>query len=118
RRTPIAQGPAFQAIYRVFLDKKEGPPAGALMSVLPRDLVLARLAALPFDEAALWEETAVTEEQLQAALAKEKDKIARVSGSVAGDGRAEIEVVHQDGKTFVHRVKSADAAGVVARAAR
>ncbi len=118
RRTPLAQGPAFQAIYRVFLDKKEGPPAGALMSVLPRDFVLARLGALPYDEAAFWQEAAETEDQLQAALAKEKDKIARVSGRVAGEGRAEIEVTHHDGKTFVHRVTGADAAGIVARAAR
>jgi lysyl-tRNA synthetase class 1 len=117
RRTPIAQGPAFQAIYRVFLDRREGPPAGALMSVLPRALVLSRLVELPYDEAAFWQEAAETEAQLDAALAKEKDRIARVSGRVAGEGRAEIEVTHQDGKTFVHRLLGPDVAAIVARTA-
>jgi lysyl-tRNA synthetase, class I len=118
RRTPIAQGPAFQAIYRVFLDRKEGPPAGALMAVLPRELVLKRLVELPFDEAAFWSEAAETEEQLDAALAKEKDKIARVSGRALGEGRAEIEVTHQDGKAFVHRLVGPKVAEIVARTAR
>lgn len=118
RRTPIAQAQAFQAVYRVFLDKPQGPPAGALMSVLPRDLVLARLTELPYDEATFWKETAVTKEQFEAAIAKEKDKIASVAGVVHADDLAEIEVTHLDGKTYIHRVLGPDARQVVDTAAR
>jgi lysyl-tRNA synthetase class 1 len=104
RRTPIAQAAAFQAIYRAFLDKASGPPAGALMAVLPKEMVLGRLTALPYDEAAFWQESKSTAEQVEAALAKEKDKIAGVSARMAGDERAIVEVTHQDGKVYVHRL--------------
>jgi lysyl-tRNA synthetase class 1 len=115
RRTPIGQAAAFQAVYRVFLDKPQGPPAGALMAVLPRAFVLERLGALPFDEATLWKETAVTPEALDATLLKEKDKVARVEATLAGDERAQILVTHADGKVYLHRVVGPAAAAVVAR---
>ncbi len=115
RRTPLAQGAAFQAVYRVFLDKPQGPPAGALMAVLPKPFVLERLTALPIDEAALWRETAVTPEALDATLLKEKEKIARVEATLDGDERARILVTHADGKVYLHRVIGPAAAAVVAR---
>ena len=118
RRTPIAQGQAFQAIYRVFLDKAQGPPAGALMAVLPRGLVLKRLGELAHDEEAFWKEASVTPEQVEAALAKEKDKIAGVLAALIAEGRAEIEVTHADGKTYVHRVMGAGAKDFAERVAR
>jgi len=107
RRTPIAQASAFQAIYRVFLDRPQGPPAGALMAVLPPDFVLKRLVELPGDEAAFWKETATTRAQVEAALEKEKAKIAGVTATLVNaehEDRAEIEVTHADGKVHVHRV--------------
>jgi lysyl-tRNA synthetase class 1 len=115
RRTPIAQAQAFQAIYRIFLDKTQGPPAGALMSVLPKDFVLKRLAELPFDEAAFWQESSVSPEQLDATLAKEKEKIASVKATLVSDDRAAVEVTHNDGKTYVHRVIGPAAKDVAAR---
>lgn len=118
RRTPIAQAQAFQAIYRIFLDKHQGPPAGALMAILPKDMVLKRLTELPRDEAAFWQEASVSAEQVDATLAKEKEKIASVKAALVGDDRAEIEVVHNDGKAYVHRVIGPAAKDIVARAAR
>ena len=118
RRTPIAQSSAFQAVYRVFLDKVQGPPAGALMSVLPRDFVLRRLSELPFDEAAFWQEASVSAEQVEAALAKDKEKIASVKAALVGDDRAEIEVAHADGKVHVLRVMGSSAGELAARVAR
>jgi lysyl-tRNA synthetase class 1 len=115
RRTPIAQGPGFQAVYRVFLDKPQGPPAGALMAVLPREMVLARLAELPLDEAAFWQEASVTPAQVEATLAKEKEKISSVKATLAGDERAEIVVTHADGKAYVHRVIGPEAKEIAAR---
>jgi lysyl-tRNA synthetase class 1 len=117
RRTPIAQAQAFQAVYRVFLDKPQGPPAGALMAVLPKDFVLKRLAELPFDEAAFWQEASVSAEQVDATLAKEKEKIAGVKASIVNDDRALVEVTHADGKTYVHRVIGPAAKAMVARLA-
>lgn len=43
RNLPIAQGKAFQAIYRVLLGKQQGPKAGALLSFLEKDFVQQRL---------------------------------------------------------------------------
>jgi lysyl-tRNA synthetase, class I len=115
RRTPIAQAAAFQAVYRVFLDKPKGPPAGALMAVLDRSFVLARLVALPFDEAAFHRETAVTAADVDAALAKDKDKISSVKATLTGDARAEVEVTHTDGKVHVLRVLGEGAREIAAR---
>ncbi|MFT3769019.1 MAG: lysine--tRNA ligase [Minicystis sp.] len=118
RRTPIAQGQAFQAVYRVFLDKVQGPPAGALMAVLPKDFVLKRLGELPYDEAAFWQEASVSAEQVDATLAKEKEKIAGVKATLVGDDRAVVEVTHADGKAYVHRVSGAAAKEIVGRVGR
>jgi lysyl-tRNA synthetase class 1 len=115
RRTPIAQAQAFQAIYRVFLDKPQGPPAGALMAVLPQDFVQKRLTELPLDEAAFWQEASVTVEQVEAALGKEKDKIANTKAALVGEGRAEVQVTHADGKVYVHRLVGAAAQAIVAK---
>jgi lysyl-tRNA synthetase, class I len=118
RRTPIAQSAAFQAIYRVFLDKPKGPPAGALMAVLERSFVLGRLVELPVDEAAFHLETAVTAADVDAALAKDREKIAGVKAALAGDGagpRAEIEVTHADGKVHVMRVVGEGATEIAGR---
>jgi lysyl-tRNA synthetase class 1 len=104
RRTPIAQAAAFQAVYRVLLDKPQGPPAGALMAVLPREMVLGRLRELPYDEEAFWREAASTLEQVEAAIEKEKAKIAGVKATLVGEDRASVEVMHADGKVYVHRV--------------
>jgi lysyl-tRNA synthetase class 1 len=104
RRTPIAQAAAFQAVYRVFLDKAQGPQAGPLMAVLPKEMVLKRLRELPHDEAAFWQQAAVTVAQVEAAIEKDKAKIAGVAATLAGDERAEILVTYADGKVQAHRV--------------
>jgi hypothetical protein len=87
------------------------------MAVLPRDFVLKRLAELPLDEAAFWQEASVPAEQVEATLAKEKEKTASVKAALVGDGRAEIEVTHADGKAYVHRVIGPAAQALVARLA-
>ncbi len=42
KKLPIKFDEAFQAIYRVIFDRLQGPPAGAILAVLPREFVLAR----------------------------------------------------------------------------
>ncbi len=46
RETAIPQAEAFQAIYRVLLDKDRGPKAGSLIPFLDRDFVLQRFREL------------------------------------------------------------------------
>jgi lysyl-tRNA synthetase class 1 len=118
RRTPVAQAAAFQAIYRIFLDKPQGPPAGALMAVLPREMVMKRLTELPYDEAAFWQQAAATLAQVEAAIEKDKAKIAGVTAALVGEERAEIEVALADGKVNVYRVVGAAAKEAAARLAR
>nr|VFK01991.1 MAG: lysyl-tRNA synthetase, class I [Candidatus Kentron sp. LFY] len=43
RLTPLPAKAAFEALYRIFLAKRDGPRAGALLSYLDRDFVMARL---------------------------------------------------------------------------
>jgi len=106
RRTPIEQAAAFKAVYRMFLDKEQGPRAGALMAVLERDFVVRRLRELPYDESAFLHETAVTPEEHHARLDKEKDKIAHVRVEQRTPEIADFHVKHTDDKEYVHRVRS------------
>src|SRR5262249_22179060 len=54
RLTPIEQPRAFNAIYRVLLDRDSGPKAGNLLSFLDRDFVLRRFTELPFNKLNFW----------------------------------------------------------------
>jgi lysyl-tRNA synthetase class 1 len=121
RRTPIAQSAAFQAVYRVFLDKPQGPPAGALMAVLERDFVLKRLAELPCDEGAFWQESASKPEEIEGWLAKERQHIVGIEQRrLERDGRVfvEVEARTDDGKSHVKRAVFGEAAAVSAFAER
>lgn len=113
RRTPIGQGEAFKAIYRVFLDRDMGPRAGALMAVLTRDFVVKRLSELPYDEAVFLRETAISRPEHEALLQKEKDRVASVTASKRAADIADFTVTHEDGKTYVHRVRDEGIEGYV-----
>ncbi|UCE85626.1 MAG: lysine--tRNA ligase [Deltaproteobacteria bacterium] len=62
RLTPLPQRDAFEAVYRVVLDRDSGPKAGSLLAFLERDFATSRLAELPCAEAEFFEETAVDAE--------------------------------------------------------
>ena len=55
----------------MFLDKEQGPRAGALMAVLERAFVKRRLGELPLDRTAFSKESASPVEDIRAWLAKE-----------------------------------------------
>lgn len=115
RRTPIAQSAAFQAVYRAFLDRPQGPPAGALMAVLPRDFVLKRLTELPYDEAAFWRETAVKEDVAYNEMEKFATSCATLIEPlvIKGGDSVSVEASYTSGgeKTFLVRVLFDDDAG-------
>jgi lysyl-tRNA synthetase, class I len=104
RRTPLPQAAAFKALYRVLLDREQGPRAGALMAVLDKGFLVKRFTELPFDEREFLRETAISPDEHHELLGKEKDKIASIAASHRGGGIADFEVTHRDEKVFVHRV--------------
>ena len=79
RLTPIDQPSAFKAIYRVLLDRTNGPKAGNFLSFLDCDFVVRRCAELPVDKFKFWEETGLTGEAFEQWLAKEKPIITLLS---------------------------------------
>ncbi len=82
RLTPIDQPSAFKAIYRVLLDRDNGPKAGNLLSFLDRGFVVRRCLELPVDKLRFWEETAVKDAQFVQWLAKEKPHLTALSAKL------------------------------------
>jgi lysyl-tRNA synthetase, class I len=105
RRTPIGQGEAFKAIYRVLLDRDMGPRAGALMAVLERHFVVKRLTELPLDEAAFRRETVISFAEFMAVLTKDKAKIVNITPERWADDIADFTVTHDDAKAYLLRVR-------------
>lgn len=123
RLTPIDQPGAFKTIYRVLLDRNNGPKAGNFLSFLDRDFVVRRFSELPVDKFKFWEETGMKDEAFEQWLAKEKPHITALSAkfdfvSIGRDlppnplgqhhehgmGVIEFLATMTDGKTYCKRV--------------
>ncbi len=115
RLTPIDQPSAFKAIYRVLLDRENGPKAGNLLSFLDRAFVIRRCLELPVDERQFWQETGTPPAAFEQWLGKEKHKLtgltkklvsARSSAQPDGNDWHGIELMAAmaDGKTYCRRV--------------
>ncbi|MDB6053611.1 MAG: Lysine--tRNA ligase, partial [Verrucomicrobiales bacterium] len=107
RLTPIDQPSAFKAIYRVLLDRDNGPKAGNFLSFLDKEFVVKRFSELPVDVLKFWEESSVSETVFQQWLEKEKANIASISGSPIwekGTGVIEFSATMADGKKHCKRV--------------
>ncbi len=114
RLTPIDQPSAFKAIYRVLLDRDNGPKAGNFLSFLECDFVVRRFAELPVNKTRFWQETGMKPEEFQDWLAKEKPNIVSLSATLDfsaadqpgqnGDGVIEILATLNDTKTYCKRV--------------
>ena len=117
RLTPIDQPSAFKAIYRVLLDRDNGPKAGNFLSFLHREFVVRRFSELPVTEVKFWEESAVTNEALEQWLCNEKENISTLSAKIkfaadsagssndhSGIGVIEFFATMLDGKTHCKRV--------------
>jgi lysyl-tRNA synthetase class 1 len=79
RLTPIDQPSAFKSIYRVLLDRDNGPKAGNLLSFLDRDFMVRRFLELPVNKFKFWEKTGIKDEAFEQWLAKEKQNVAEMS---------------------------------------
>src|SRR5688572_19355105 len=107
RLTPIDQPAAFKAIYRVLLDRENGPKAGNFLSFLERKFVEQRFRELPVDKVAFWKESAADDATLQQWLGKERPNISSVLARCdSADSASIVELVSSmnDGKTHCRRV--------------
>jgi lysyl-tRNA synthetase class 1 len=107
RTTPIAQPPAFKAIYRVLLDKEAGPKAGNLLAFLDRDFVCKRFLEVTVETADFWRETAVSSEDLARWMQENREKIASYRHDLRSDtcgNVLELTVEFKDGRQHVHRI--------------
>ena len=122
RLTPLAPARAFQAIYRTLLDRDSGPKAGNLLAFLDRDFLLHRFRELPYEQAAFWDETGISQEEFDAWLTKHRDRLKQLTTEAKllpplplGEGRGEgassrlgvVEcvVALDDGRTHMQRVR-------------
>lgn len=108
RLTPIDQPNAFKAIYRVLLDRENGPKAGNFLSFLDRDFVVRRFRELPVGQHEFWQETGISPQAFDQWLAKEKPSIASISAKPAflppDTGVVEVFATMADTKTHCKRV--------------
>jgi lysyl-tRNA synthetase class 1 len=107
RLTPIDQPSAFKAIYRVLLDRENGPKGGNFLSFLERDFVVRRCLEVPVDTIQFWKESGVSTEAFEQWLAKEKPNLSAWSAvprSEHGLGIIEVFATMTDGKTHCKRV--------------
>ena len=79
RMTPIKQSEAFQAIYRVLLDRDSGPKAGNLLAFLESDFVIQRFGELSYSESELWNDTAISENDFTELLEQQKENISSLN---------------------------------------
>ncbi|NOT54424.1 MAG: lysine--tRNA ligase [Deltaproteobacteria bacterium] len=111
RSTPIAPAQAFQAIYRVLIDRESGPKAGNLIAFLEPGFVVKRFTELPYTQEEFWRETAVTEAELEAWLAEQRAHITGVGVRFergAASGVVEFSIQLDDQKQHTKRVLRAD----------
>jgi lysyl-tRNA synthetase class 1 len=111
RRTPIEQPLAFKAIYRLFLDKEQGPRAGALFSVLERDFVKKRLTEVALDEAAFARETSIDHDKMYGFIeqyAASQSVIHARAREFDGEWTVEVQF-DTGGKAFIQRTRALDA---------
>jgi lysyl-tRNA synthetase class 1 len=107
RLTPIDQPLAFEALYRVLLDRTSGPKAGNLLAFLDRDFVIRRCGELDYDCAEFLRATAISIEELEKFMEKEGEKIATYSSRLVIEGALaanEFTFEMKDGKKLLKRV--------------
>ena len=126
RLTPIAPAQAFNALYRVLLDRDSGPKAGNLLAFLDPDFMRKRFQEVSYDQRTFWQETGTSQEEFGAWVAEHPARIKQITADgkllpplPMGEGRGEGEnqtqalarlgvvecvVELDDGKTYMQRV--------------
>ncbi|HEX4122503.1 MAG TPA: lysine--tRNA ligase, partial [Verrucomicrobiae bacterium] len=105
RLTPVEQPSAFKALYRVLLDRENGPKAGNFLSFLAPDFVIRRCLELPVDPKQFLKEAGIDKAVFEKWLQKEKPNITSITSTFHPDlAEAEILVTMSDGKTHSRHV--------------
>ena len=114
RLTPIAPQQAFQALYRVLLNRDSGPKAGNLLAFLDQEFAVKRFQELSYSQQAFWQETGISPEEFDAWIAEHHAEVKRLSaecflgeaeaGQSARLGVIECSLELSDDKTYVKRV--------------
>ena len=107
RLTPINPKEAFNAIYVVLLDNNRGPKAGNLLSALDRDFIIKRFTEPHFDIIEFWKATAISNDELEAWLKQNNDKIEQTTEKILSENNVsvkEITVKMIDGKVHLKRI--------------
>jgi lysyl-tRNA synthetase class 1 len=129
RLTPVSQKDAFAAIYRVLLDKEQGPKGGALLAYLHREFLIKRFSEISFSRDAFWNESGITVDQCKNWFKQHKGQIAGAKAEylvnvliptqkspdfqryLRGKGAIEISVTLTNEKTHLLRVLFSDFEG-------
>jgi lysyl-tRNA synthetase class 1 len=107
RLTPIDQPSAFKAVYRVLLDRDNGPKAGNFLSFLDREFVVRRCQEVTVDKARFWQETSIAPATFQEWLVKEQQNITQGKTQILREGDMtvrEFDITMKDGKIHRRRI--------------
>lgn len=109
RITPLKQSVAFQAIYRVILDRTAGPRAGNLLSFLESEFIISRFRDLTYSKEDFWSATAISTSEFEGWLGEESENIvsAHTKLDIADSaliGVVEVYTTMTDEKEYVKRI--------------
>ncbi len=107
RLTPINPKLAFAALYRVLLNKAQGPKAGSFVAYIDKDFLEKRFNELDVDIVKFWQETAISENDYESWHNSNKEKIVDEKlKELSENGTSVVEhiVSLNDGKTHLKRV--------------
>ncbi len=107
RLTPINPKLAFEAIYRVMLNKQQGPKAGSLIAYIDKDFIQKRFNEPAFNEIEFWKESSLTENEYNLWLKENSEKIIEKTEknyTIDNVSVKEISVSMNDNKIYVKRV--------------
>jgi len=104
RLTPMPPKLAFAAIYKVLLNREQGPKAGSLIAFIEKEFITKRFNELDFDEQEFLNETIIDKEEFDKFLEKNKEKISEKTQIEKGNF-IEHTIIMNDGKINIRRVK-------------
>ncbi len=109
RLTPIEAAQGFKAIYRVLLDRENGPRAGSLLSFLNPDFVVGRCSELSVEVLSFLHETSMTAEAFAQWLGQHRGSIVGMVAAVrATDGVRATGVTHPEPGVIEFKIETAD----------
>lgn len=107
RLTPINPKLAFAAIYRVLLNKKQGPKAGSLIAYIDKDFIQKRFNEPVFDKVKFWKETSISQNDFDSWQSENQTNIVEQNTQDYTENNVTITeqtITMTDERTYVKRV--------------